>query len=168
VTCRPHVACHSCICGPREYLNTFNICFPLKMMDNFWETWWTLHARFPSSTLAPMGPTRWSHISEDHNCDNFKSRSLTFSSSILNLWLTFLNILIFHFIHLCHLDERITWNWILQKQRSNVWIGFTWLMIGIIGEIMQMHSEPLGFIKCRFLVTTNRNLMCLLQWSTFN
>jgi len=45
----------------------------------------TLHARLPFSTLAPMGPTTWCHISEDRNCDNFKSRSLTFISSILNL-----------------------------------------------------------------------------------
>lgn len=137
-----HVACHSFICAPWEFLNTFNLCFPLKMIDDFWETWQTLHTHLPSSTLAPMGPTTWCHLSEDRNCDSFMSRSLTFISSILNLWLTFLNISIFRFIHLCHLGERIIWNWILQKQRSNMWIGFACLTIGITGEIMQMHSEP--------------------------
>jgi len=44
-----------------------------------------------------------------------------------------------------------------------MWIEFTWLMIGIIGAIMQMHSETLGFIKGRFRVTSNRNLLHLLK-----
>jgi len=35
---QPHVACHSCICGPQEYSNTFNVCFPIRMLDDFWET----------------------------------------------------------------------------------------------------------------------------------
>jgi len=46
-----------------------------------------------------------------------------------------------------------------------MWIGYTLLKIGIIDEIMQMHTEPLGFIKGRFLVTSNRNLLRLLQLS---
>jgi hypothetical protein len=42
--CRLRVAYQSHVCGPWHFPNTSTLCFPVRMKDNFWAIWWTLHA----------------------------------------------------------------------------------------------------------------------------
>jgi hypothetical protein len=142
-----------------KVLNTFNLCFPVKMIDDFWETWRTLHTHLLSSTLAPMSQITWCHVSEDHNCDNFMSCSLTSISSILNWRLTFLNISFYSHLSF-RWEDNMKFNFTETENQYVDWI-YLELLVRSGKCTLSLHKRQ---ISC---ITLNSNLLHLLEWSTF-